>query len=137
MTNVPGEIIITGNLNFQFVDPTNIKVRQFSGQLAAWKSGTIVAKNTAPHPSLAIQSPVVTTLKSCLQFPRKLIVFQWDGKWNHSYQLSDNDFANKFSDFFIRKTATVRETIIKNGSSMSDTIAMTLNLNFTTKFVLP
>ena len=35
---------------------------------------------------------------------------------------SENDLANKFSDFFMRKTATIRDTTINNGSSMRDTI---------------
>ena len=34
----------------------------------------------------------------------------------------DNHLANKFSDFFPKRTATVRDPIINNGSSMSDTI---------------
>jgi hypothetical protein len=43
---------------------------------------------------------------------------------------SGNDLANKFSDFFTKKTATIRDTIINNGSSMSDTIVMSADVKF-------
>ena len=42
---------------------------------------------------------------------------------------SDNDLANTLSDFFMRKTATVRDTTINNGSSMSDTVVMSAAFN--------
>ena len=44
--------------------------------------------------------------------------------------LSDNDVANKFHDFFTKKTATIRDTIINNGSSMSDTFVMSVDVKF-------
>ena len=34
----------------------------------------------------------------------------------------DNDLANKFSDFFTKKTPKIRDTVINNGSPMSDTM---------------
>ena len=37
---------------------------------------------------------------------------------------------NIFSDFFTRKTATIRDTIINNVSSMSDTTVMSADIKF-------
>ena len=43
---------------------------------------------------------------------------------------SYNDLANKFTDFFTKKTATVRDTIINNGLYMSDTIVISAGIKF-------
>ena len=36
LTTIPREVIITGDLNFHFDDPTDINVRRFTGQLDAY-----------------------------------------------------------------------------------------------------
>ena len=43
---------------------------------------------------------------------------------------SENDVANKFSDFFTKKTARIRDKIINNGSCMSDTIVTGADVKF-------
>ena len=43
---------------------------------------------------------------------------------------SENDLENKFSNFFTKKTAAIRDTIINNGSSISDTIVMSADVQF-------
>ena len=45
-------------------------------------------------------------------------------------QSPDDDLANIFSDFFTKKTAAVRATIVNNGLSISDTIVMTVYVKF-------
>ena len=42
--------------------------------------------------------------------------------------LSDSDLANKFSDFFMKKT--IRDTIINTGLSMIETIVMSADVKF-------
>ena len=37
---------------------------------------------------------------------------------------SDNDLANKFCDFYTKKTATISDAVVNSGTSMSDTIVM-------------
>ena len=49
LTTIPQEVIITGDLNFHFDDPTDINVRRFTGQLDAY-GATCYWNNSYPWP---------------------------------------------------------------------------------------
>ena len=95
-----------------------------------------IQKNCSTQP-ISVESWTNVT-KNRAEYSNKIT--EWGGSWKELFRKTKNLIGRKgeiilpcyLSDnhFFTKKTSTIRETIINNGSKMSDTILMSADVTF-------